>query len=273
MAPWLVGPARRRGRQEWHVAVVVENVAAGVDTRLRKQLDDLLAAGFTVSVVTRRSPDNDRYRGRPGIRLLEYPEPPEPSGAVGFAVEYAVSFAWAALHLARLRARRRIDVLQLCQPPDVYFPLAWLLRLGGARVVVDQRDLMPELLTSRYDGRPPAALDALLRWLERRTQRAADHTVTVNDEMRRRLVEAGADRISMVRNGPMQHPAPGRTLCPSRTCASWRCSNAHSASPRLNGLASFRGFLPRALSNACPFGPGRPLIVARKGQASNKAKQ
>jgi len=31
-----------------------------------------------------------------------------------------------------------------------------------------------------------------------------------------------------------------------------------------------RGFLPRALSNACPSGPGRPSIVAREGQASNK---
>ena len=39
-------------------------------------------------------------------------------------------------------------MLQLCQPPDVYFPLAWLLRLTGARVVVDQRDLMPETLLS-----------------------------------------------------------------------------------------------------------------------------
>ena len=206
MAPWLVGPARRRGREDWHVAVVVENVPAGVDTRLRKQLDDLLAAGFTVSVVTRRSPENDRYRDRPGIRLLEYPAPPEPRGAAGFAVEYAVSFAWAAVHLARLRARRRIDVLQLCQPPDVYFPLAWLLRRTGTRVVVDQRDLMPELLASRYDDRPPAALDAVLRWLERRTQRAADHTVTVNEHLRRRLVEAGADpsRVTVVRNGPVQ---------------------------------------------------------------------
>ena len=204
---WLVGPGRRRGRaRRWHVAVVVENVPAGVDTRLRKQIDDLVGAGFRVSVVTRRSPDNLRYRGRPEIRLLEYPEPPEPRGAAGFAVEYAVSFGWAALHLTGLRARTRIDVLQLCQPPDVYFPLAWLLRLGGARVVVDQRDLMPELLASRYDGRPPAALDTVLRWLERRTQRVAHHTVTVNEHLRRRLVEAGADpsRVSVVRNGPVQ---------------------------------------------------------------------
>ena len=54
------------------------------------------------------------------------------------------------------------------------------------------------------------------------------------------------------RNGFTQHAAPGAAPCSSRTCAIGRRSNAHSAAPRLNGLASFRGFLPRALSNACP---------------------
>jgi glycosyltransferase involved in cell wall biosynthesis len=206
MAALVAPERRRRGRRDWHVAVVVENVAAGVDTRLRKQIDDLLTAGFRVSVVTRRSPDNAPYRARPGLRLLEYPEPPEPRGLLGFAAEYLLSFGWAAARLSALRARGRIDVLQLCQPPDIYFPLAWLLRAAGARVVVDQRDLMPELLASRYDGRPPAALDSVLRWLERRTQGVAHHTVTVNDHLRRRLEEAGADprRISVVRNGPVQ---------------------------------------------------------------------
>ena len=53
-------------------------------------------------------------------------------------------------------------------------------------------------------------------------------------------------------NGFTQHAAHGAAPCTSRTCAVGRRSNAHSAAPRLNGLASFRGFLPRALSNACP---------------------
>ena len=206
--------ARRGGRgrrhdgahRPWHVAVVVENVPAGVDTRLRKQLDDLLAEGFSVSVVTRRAADNDPYRTRPGLRLLEYPDPPEAHGPLGFAVEYLLSLAWTTLHVARLRAGGRIDVLQLCQPPDIYFPLAWAVRAAGARVVVDQRDLMPELLASRYGDRAPAGLDAALRWLERRSQAVAHHTVTVNDRLRERLVGAGADptRLSIVRNGPVQ---------------------------------------------------------------------
>jgi glycosyltransferase involved in cell wall biosynthesis len=187
----------------WHVAVVVENVAVGVDTRLRKQVEDLLDAGFEVSVVTMRHEDNERFRGREGLTLLEHPPPPEGAGVVGYAVEYGAAFLWAAVLLGRLRLRRRIDVLQLCQPPDVYFPLAWLLRLTGARIVIDQRDLMPETLLSR-NGTPPRPMMTLLRVLERESHRVAHRTVTVNDYLRDRLAGHRADReVSVVRNGPV----------------------------------------------------------------------
>jgi glycosyltransferase involved in cell wall biosynthesis len=188
----------------WHVAVAVENVPLGVDTRLRKQVDDLLEAGFRVSVVTMRHDDNEAYRSRPGVRVLEYPPPGEPTGPAGYVREYSVAFFWALVQLTRLRLRGRIDVLQVCQPPDIYFPLFRLLRLSGTRVVVDQRDLMPELLASRYDD-PPAAATKALHWLERRTHRSADVAVTVNAYLRDRLVAAGAhpDRTFVVRNGPV----------------------------------------------------------------------
>jgi glycosyltransferase involved in cell wall biosynthesis len=191
-------------RAPLHVAVIVENVALGVDTRLRKQVDDLLAAGCRLSVITMRDEDNARYRDVPGLTVLEYPAPSQPSGPLGYVREYLQSFAWAGTFLLRLRLRGRIDVLQLCQPPDIYFPLARLLRWGGTRVVVDQRDLMPELLTGRY-AEPPALMLKALHWLERRTQRVADHSITVNAYLRNRLIGAGAspDAVSVVRNGPV----------------------------------------------------------------------
>jgi glycosyltransferase involved in cell wall biosynthesis len=187
-----------------HVAVVVENVALGVDTRLRKQVRDLLDAGVRVSVVTMHSLDNEPYRHLEGLRVLEYRAPAEPKGQLGYVREYLVSLLQASLLLLRLRARGRIDVLQLCQPPDIYFPLAWVMRLLGARIVVDQRDLMPELALARY-GSPPGALMRALAWLERRTQRAADQVICVNEYLERRLVDAGArpDRVWIVRNGPV----------------------------------------------------------------------
>jgi glycosyltransferase involved in cell wall biosynthesis len=186
------------------VAVVVENVPLGVDTRLRKQVRDLSEAGYEVSVVTMRDPSNEAYRSLPGVRVLEYPAPPPAGGTLSYLREYMSAFCWAAVLTAKVRVRRRVDVLHLCQPPDIYFPLAWALKMAGARVVVDQRDLMPELLTQRLSS-PPALVLQVMGFLERCTQRVADRTVCVNEYLRDRLIAAGAspDQICIVRNGPL----------------------------------------------------------------------
>jgi glycosyltransferase involved in cell wall biosynthesis len=183
--------------------MIVENVPLGVDIRVRKQVRDLLAEGYEVSVITMRAPENAAYQGLAGLTVLEYPPPPEPNGALGYVREYGLSLAWATVLVGRLRRHKRIDVLQLCQPPDIYFPLARVLRWLGAWVLVDQRDLMPELLAARY-ARPSSTMMSALRWLERRTQRISDHTLCVNGYLRDRLVGAGGDpgRLTIVRNGP-----------------------------------------------------------------------
>jgi glycosyltransferase involved in cell wall biosynthesis len=140
----------------------------------------------------------------PHLRVFEHRPPAQAAGALGYAREYLVSFCRASALVCRLRLRGRIDVLQVCQPPDIYFPLCWLMRWLGGRIVVDQRDLMPELLAARYE-RPPRTMMRILGWLERRTQRVAHHTLCVNEYLRERLVDAGAapDHVSIVRNGPV----------------------------------------------------------------------
>jgi len=182
----------------------VENIPLGIDPRAGKQVNDLLACGYRVSAVTRRDPANASYRQLPGMTLLEYAAPAESDGLLGYGREYVSAFAWATALSLAARLRDRIDVAQFCQPPDVYFPLSWLLRLGGTKIVVDQRDLMPELFVARYENARPTVL-ATLRWLERRTQRVAHRTIGVNGYLRDRLVGAGASpgRVAVVRNGPL----------------------------------------------------------------------
>jgi glycosyltransferase involved in cell wall biosynthesis len=188
-----------------HVAVLVENVSLADDNRLRKQVGVLLDAGYRVSVVTKRDPANEAFRHLPGLRLVEYPAPPEGASTLGHLREYVLSLAWQVPALARLHRNDPIDVLQLCQPPDMYFPLAKVLRGLGTRVLLDQRDLMPETLLQRYDTVPSGPLK-VLSWFERQTQRNVDHSVTVNGYLRDRLVASGGapDRVSLVYNGPIQ---------------------------------------------------------------------
>jgi glycosyltransferase involved in cell wall biosynthesis len=187
-----------------HVLLIVENLPMGIDHRVVKQVNDLLASGWRVSVVTRRDPANARYRDLPGMTVLEYPPPREPRGKIGYVSEYGASFCWATVFSLAVRLHGPVDVVQFCQPPDIYFPLAWVLRGLGAKVVAEQRDLMPELFTARYDHASPGIMP-VLRWLERRTQRAVHHTLCTNETSRRRLIGAGAapGTVTIVGNGPV----------------------------------------------------------------------
>ena len=183
---------------------MVQNVSLADDNRLCKQVEVLCSAGYRVTVITRRDDANEPWRSYPGLGLLEYRAPVDGASTVGHLREYAASLARQIPRLVQLHLRDRIDVLQICQPPDLYFPMTALARRLGVRVLLDQRDLMPETFSQRYSSAPARAMQ-VLHWLETRTQANVDASVTVNDHLRDRLIAAGGapERIHVVRNGPV----------------------------------------------------------------------
>ena len=189
-----------------HVAAMVQNVSLADDNRLCKQVEALCAAGYRVTVITRRDDANEPWRSHPGLTLLEYRAPVDGASTMGHVREYAASLVRQIPRLVQLHLRDRIDVLQICQPPDLYFPVTGLARRLGVNVLLDQRDLMPETFAQRYASAPARAMQ-VLHWLESRTQAHVDASVTVNDHLRNRLIAAGGapERIRVVRNGPVQH--------------------------------------------------------------------
>jgi glycosyltransferase involved in cell wall biosynthesis len=193
--------SRQRRRRDPHVLLVVENVSLARDHRLRKQALALLGDGYRVSVICRSDPGNDAIDG---VRVHQYRAPADGHSKLGFLREYGYSLALAGWLTARTFATDRFDAIQISGTPDIYFTIAAPLRLLGARLVLDQRDLTPELYELRY-GRRDAAY-RLLCWLERASYRAADHVITVNRSLEttayvRGALPAGA--VSVVGNGPV----------------------------------------------------------------------
>jgi glycosyltransferase involved in cell wall biosynthesis len=83
-----------------------------------------------------------------------------------------------------------------------------LWRIAGVRFVFDHHDLNPEVFLSRY-GEPTGPAGRLqlaaLRWLERRTFRAAHRVISTNTSYRRLAVERGdvpIEHTTVVRSGP-----------------------------------------------------------------------
>ncbi len=189
-----------KSRRSPHILLIVENVALARDHRLQKQAASLLAHGYRVTVICRRDPRNREF----GVRVRQYPAPVDAQSKLGFLWEYAYSWTMAAVLTLMVFVTDPFDAMQVSGTPDIYFTIGAPFKLLGRPLVLDQRDLSPDLYEVRYGRR--GSVYRMLSWLERVSYRTADHLITVNHS----LVDiacgrGGAKResVTVVGNGPV----------------------------------------------------------------------
>lgn len=196
-------PAPRPGAAP-HLVVLLENQPYPYDPRVRAQVEAILAWGYDVTVL---GPTGSGHEAREeqlgGVRVLRFAEPPSGRGMRHYVAEFGLSFVRLG-RLARQVAReRQVDAVLVCNPPDFLVELARPLARRGAGVVLDDRELSPELFEAKYDRRGP--LYALLVAIERRAFRQADAVLVTNGGYVENVTErAGlpAERVFVVGNGP-----------------------------------------------------------------------
>jgi glycosyltransferase involved in cell wall biosynthesis len=195
----------QRGERK-RVLIIVQNLPVPFDRRVWLECQALVTSGYHVAVVCPRGKDSKPYEVIDGVEIYTY-RPYAPGGSsAGFVMEYAYSFLATTRLVLKARQRRgRLDVLQACNPPDIFWPIARLLRrLDGTRFVFDHHDLCPELFESRFpDGSSLAHRGLLL--LERMTFRTADRVTSTNQSYAAVAVRRGGKavgEVTVVRTGP-----------------------------------------------------------------------
>jgi len=201
--PALAGAVTRRRR----VLIIVQNLPVPFDRRVWLECQALLGAGWDVSVVCPKGPGDPAYDVVNGVQLYKY----RPyaggttAGKAAFVLEYVYSFLATAWLMLKARRGGAFDVLQACNPPDIFWPLALLLRaLDGSRFLFDHHDLCPELYRSRFPDGPGLPHRGLLA-LERTTHRVADHVIATNESYRTVALTRGGKSaldVTVVRTGP-----------------------------------------------------------------------
>jgi glycosyltransferase involved in cell wall biosynthesis len=187
------------------ILIVVQNLPVPFDRRVWLECQALVSAGYQVAVVCPKGEGDPAYHVVDTVQLYKY-RPYAPGGSkLGFVAEYAYSFLATARLTFKARRSGRFAVMQACNPPDIFWPIALALRARDrTRFVFDHHDLCPELYESRFPEGPRLPY-RVLRALERRTHRTADHVISTNDFYRDVAVNRSgipAADVTVVRTGP-----------------------------------------------------------------------
>ena len=184
------------------------------DRRVAAEAASLLANGFSVSVICPATRDQPQQEILNGVLVKRY-YPRRPTcasgGAASQVAEYLVALAETLRLMISVARSPGFDVVQACNPPDLFFLISWPFKLLGKRFIFDQHDLSPELYSTLY-GRTRGPIMSALRWSERMSYRLADAVIVCNESYRRIALTRGgvaADQVFVVRNGPRENwPRP-----------------------------------------------------------------
>ena len=187
------------------VLIIVQNLPVPFDRRVWLECQALVSADYAVAVVCPKGAGDPKYEVIDKVELYKYQPYAPGDSRIGFVKEYAYSFLATAWLTFKARRSGRFAILQACNPPDIFWPIALALRaIDRTKFVFDHHDLCPELYESRFPDGPKLPYRAL-RVLERRTQRTADHVISTNDSYREIAMTRGgksATAVTAVRTGP-----------------------------------------------------------------------
>lgn len=187
------------------VLIIVQNLPVPFDRRVWLESRALTEHGVEVTVVCPKAHGDPSRQTLEGVKILKYRQVQASGGTLSFIYEYIYSFVMTAALVLKARRAGPFHVVQACNPPDIFWPIAlFLRRIDGTKSVFDHHDLCPELYRSRFPRGSSAAYRGLVL-LERATFRVADRVISTNGsyaEVAHRRGGKSADAVTVVRTGP-----------------------------------------------------------------------
>lgn len=172
------------------------------DSHVRRDAEALVEAGYDVSVIALRKPNQPARETLDGVEIYRQPVQHVRGNALRYIWEYTSFLALAFLAVTRLHLKKRFRVVEVDNMPDILVLSALVPKLLGARVILYIFDNMPDLLMDLWKVGPGHPVVRLLAFLERSSALLADRVVVTQEMPRRVIVARGVpnEKISIVLN-------------------------------------------------------------------------
>jgi glycosyltransferase involved in cell wall biosynthesis len=190
--------------KEKHILIIVENLPVPFDRRVWQQANTLKDNGAKISIICPKMKGyNKSYECINDIEIYRHPMPIEGKRVIGYLLEYSIALFWEFILSLKIFTKKRFQVIQGCNPPDLIFLIALFYKFFGVKYVFDHHDINPELYISKYDKK-----DLFYKFLllaERLTFATANYSIATNESYKEIAIKRGKmppERVQAVRSGP-----------------------------------------------------------------------
>jgi len=173
------------------------------DPRPRRAIDALISEGAKVDLICLGQPNGITVNSG-AVNIVRVPINHRRGGKLGYLMQYG-GFLLISTLLVTLRAfTRRYHLVYVHNMPDVLVMSGLLPKLLGAKMILDQHDPMPELMTTIFGLGEQSFSVRLIKWMEKWSIARTNLVVTVNLACRRIFSSRSCkeEKIIVVMNAP-----------------------------------------------------------------------
>ena len=174
------------------------------DPRPRRAVDALLKEGANVDLICLRDDNAPSREILNGINIRRIAIEHRRGGKLAYAWQYLAFIVMCAAILSRRSLTRRYDLVYVHNMPDILVFSGLVPKLMGAKVVLDQHDPMPELMSAIFGVGSDSFYVQVLKRLEKWSFNCADLILTVNRACERIFTTRSCrpGKIGIVMNAP-----------------------------------------------------------------------
>lgn len=175
------------------------------DGRVIRYAEALAQAGAQVDVIALRREGQSRTEQLHGVNVVRIQQREKnETGKRQYLWRLLKFFMLSSVELTRRHWRARYDVIHVHSVPDFEVFAAAVPKLLGAKLILDIHDIVPEFYAAKFKVGTDSLAFRLLRFVEKRSARFADHVIIANHLWQQKLTgrAVGAAKCSAYINYP-----------------------------------------------------------------------
>ena len=161
------------------------------DPRVRRYAEALANDGVHVDIICPRDPKEPKSDYHKNIRIITVPVGRNYKGKGSYIFEYVLSFFFYFIKVSTLFFKNHYQIVHVHSIPDFLIFTAIVPKIFGAKLILDIKDLMPEVYASKYKVNELSRLYNLLKFQERLSTKFAHAVITANSNFKNNLINRG----------------------------------------------------------------------------------